>query len=296
MEGLKVEGEYGPVIRRWPPVKSRSFGRTGVGVPVLGQGTWMMESSPVPVIAALRRGLSLGMTHIDTAEMYGSGRVEEIVGDAIVGRRDGVFLVTKVLPTNATYAGTMAACERSLRRLRTDFVDVILLHWPGEHPLEDTVRAFEKLVGEGKARAWGVSNFDVAELDEAIRIAGPGRIACNQVLYHLEERGIERGVLPWCEKNDVAVVAYSPLGAGRFPAPSTPGGRALAAVARAHGATPRQVALAFLTRRSSVFAIPKAARVEHIEENAVTVKLTPDDIEAIDRAFPPGPPGPLATA
>src|SRR5690242_14421812 len=178
------------------------FGSTGRDVPVIGHGTWNIEvDDRAAAVAALRRGIDLGMIHIDTAEMYGSGAAEEIIGEAIAGRRDEVFLVSKVLPQNASRRGTVTACERSLARLGTDRLDVYLLHWRGGHPLEETIAAFEQLVEDGKIRAWGVSNFDVADLDEALQIAGPGRIACNQVLYHLQERAIEHGVLPWCERH-----------------------------------------------------------------------------------------------
>ncbi|HXG62547.1 MAG TPA: aldo/keto reductase [Planctomycetota bacterium] len=273
----------------------RPFGPTGRDVPVVGQGTWRMELAPASAVAALRRGLDLGMTHIDTAEMYGDGRVEEIVGRAIRGRRDEVFLVSKVLPSNASYEGTLRACERSLARLGTDRLDLYLLHWPGRHPFEETVRAFERLKREGKILAYGVSNFDADELDEAVRIAGPGRIACNQVLYHLGERAIEHRVLPRCAALGMALVAYSPYGQGAFPDPRSEGGRALEEVARALGATPRQVALAFLLRNPRVFVIPKASRPEHLEENAgaAAVKLGPEDAAKIDRAFPRGRPRPL---
>src|SRR3990170_2791091 len=204
------------------------------------------------------------MTHIDTAEMYGSGRVEELVGEAIAGRRHEVFLVTKVLPQNATYQGVQRSCEASLRRLGTDHLDVYLLHGPSRHPLEETIRAFTQLVRDGKTRFWGVSNFDVDDLEEALRIAGPHRIACNQVVYHLKERTIEHAVVPWCEVHEIAVVAYSPFGSGDFPSPRSEGGKALQAIAAARGATPRQVALAFLTRRNAVFAIPKSSKIAQI--------------------------------
>jgi diketogulonate reductase-like aldo/keto reductase len=219
-------------------------------------------------ISALRRGIGLGLTHIDTAELYGNGEVERLVGEAIAGKRDQVFLVSKVMPQHASYEGTLRACENSLRRLRTDRLDVYLLHWPGSHPLKNTIRAFEELVRTDKIRAWGVSNFDVNDLEEALAIAGPGRIACNQVLYHLEDRTIEKRVLPWCVRNGVAMVGYSPFGAGRFPSPGSSGGRILAEVAHAHGATPHQVALAFLIRDEGTFAIPKAARVAHVDDVA----------------------------
>jgi diketogulonate reductase-like aldo/keto reductase len=274
-------------------MQKRMFGSTGVAVPVIGQGTWQMENDDRQgAIRALQIGLDLGMTHIDTAELYGRGRVEEsIVAEAIAGRRDEVFLVSKVMPSNATYEGTLRACERSLRRLKTDRLDCYLLHWPGSHPLEDTIRAFEKLVREGKLRSWGVSNFNVDELEEAVRIAGPGRIACNQVLYHLEERAIEHSVLPWCERANIAVVGYSPFGNGRFPGPESPRGRVLASVAQAHGVSPYQVALRFLIRRPSLFAIPKASREAHARDNAAAAKveLSSEELALLDAAFPLGP-------
>ena len=178
------------------------FGPTQRQVPAIGQGTWYIERAPrASAVAALRRGLDLGLQHIDTAEMYGSGAAEEVVGEAIAGRREEVFLVSKVLPQNASLRGTLAACEQSLKRLRTDRLDCYLLHWRGQHPLEQTIAAFDQLQQAGKIAAWGVSNFDVRDLDEVIAIAGAGKLACNQVLYHLQERAIEHGVLPWCEKH-----------------------------------------------------------------------------------------------
>jgi diketogulonate reductase-like aldo/keto reductase len=239
-------------------------------------------------VRALRAGIELGMKHIDTAELYGSGTVEPLVAEAIAGRRDEVFLVSKVLPTNASKKGTLRACEASLARLKTDRLDCYLLHWPGSHPLEATIDAFETLVRDGKILSWGVSNFDEDELEEALHIAGPGKIACNQVLYHLGERGIEHAVVPWCEANQVAVVGYTPFGRGSFP-PSA-GAAALEALAKKHGATPRQIALAFLTRRPSFFAIPKASRVEHTRDNAGAARIALDasELEALDAAFPIG--------
>ena len=271
-------------------MERRPFGATGVVVPEIGQGTWAMERSPSESVAALRRGLDLGLTHVDTAEMYGDGRVEELVGEAIAGRRDAVFLVSKVLPQNATRAGTITACERSLARLGTDRLDCCLLHWPSRHPLTDTIAAFERLEADGKIRSWGVSNFDTDELERAHGIAGAGRIACNQVLYHLQERAIEHEVLPWCRAHDVAVVAYSPFGSGDFPGPRSPGGRVLAEVARRLGATPRQVALRFLLRDPIVLTIPKASRVTHVEENAgaAAVALEDTDIARLAAAVPRG--------
>jgi diketogulonate reductase-like aldo/keto reductase len=272
-------------------MEQRVFGNTGVKVPVLGQGTWQMEGDDrAEAIRALQVGLDLGMTHVDTAELYGYGEVEELVGEALAGRREEVFLVSKVLPNNASYEGTLKACERSLKRLRTDRLDCYLLHWPGPHPLEETVRAFEQLVETGKIRSWGVSNFDVNDLEEALALAGPGRIACNQVLYHLRERYIEHAVLPWCERRGVAVVGYSPFGSGDFPEPSSQDGQVLEEVARAHGATPRQVALAFLTRERSLFAIPKASHEAHTRDNAAAerLRLTLQELARMEVAFSAG--------
>ncbi len=271
-------------------MEQRRFGSTRCEVAVIGQGTWYIdEADPVTAIAALRRGLDLGMTHVDTAELYGSGAAEELVGAAIAGRRDEVFLVSKVLPHNASRKGTIAACERSLKRLQTDRLDCYLLHWRGAHPLSDTVAAFEQLCADGKILSWGVSNFDADDLDEVRRIAGAGHPACNQVLYHLGERAIEQAVLPWCEQHGVAVVEYSPFGhAGGFPGPRTAGGRVLKEIADKHDATPRQVALRFLVRRSSLFAIPKASDAAHVEENAGAgaLELSEAEFARIDAAFP----------
>jgi diketogulonate reductase-like aldo/keto reductase len=271
-------------------MERRRFGNAALDVAVIGQGTWNIEKDPrASAVAALRRGLDLGMTHIDTAEMYGAGAAETIVAEAIAGRRDEVFLVSKVLPEHASRTGAIAACERSLSRLKTDRLDCYLLHWPGEHPLEETLDAFEQLRRDGKIRSWGVSNFDVAELEAAWTLAG-ARLACNQVLYHLGERAIEHAVVPWCEQHGVAVVAYSPFGSGAFPGPRTKGGRVLQLVAAAHGATPRQVALAFLVQRASMLTIPKAARAEHVDENAgaAGLRLGAADIARLERAFPRG--------
>jgi diketogulonate reductase-like aldo/keto reductase len=268
----------------------RRFGNAGLDVAVIGQGTWNLERDRRPTaLAALRRGLDLGLTHIDTAELYGAGAAEKLVGEAIAGRREQVFLVSKVQPENASRTGTIAACERSLRRLKTDRLDCYLLHWPGEHPLEDTVAAFEQLRHDGKIRSWGVSNFDVPELEEVWELAG-SRLACNQVLYHLQERAIEHAVVPWCEQHGVAVVAYSPFGAGAFPGPRTRGGHVLAAIADAHGATARQVALAFITQSRPLFTIPKAGRSDHVDENAGAggVRLTVAEISRLERTFPRG--------
>ena len=274
-------------------MEHRRFGSTKFEVAVIGQGTWHMEDEDRDmVIAALRRGLNLGMRHIDTAEMYGAGVVEEMIGEAIAGRREEVFLVSKVMPANASRQGTVAACERSLARLRTEWLDCYLLHWRGPMPLTETIAGFEQLQREGKIRSWGVSNFDVPDLEAAWQLAGPGQIACNQVLYNLGVRAIEYFVLPWCEEHGVAVVGYSPLGSGRFPGPRSKGGRVLQAIAHAHRATPRQVALRFLVRRPPLFAIPRAVEPEHVEENAGAgdLQLTREEIAMIDAAFPVGPP------
>ena len=273
-------------------MRKHLFGAAAREVAVLGQGTWYIDSAARgAAVAALRRGLDLGMNHIDTAEMYGSGAAEKLVGEAIEGRRDDVFLVSKVLPGNASRAGTRAACERSLKQLGTDRLDCYLIHWRGNHPLEETFAALDDLLRGGKILSYGVSNFDVDDLEEALRITGPGRLACNQVLYHLGERAIEHAVLPWCERHGLAVVAYSPFGHDSFPEPASPGGRALDAIAQARGATPRQVALAFLTRRPSLFAIPKASSAAHAQENAAAggIRLPGDDIARIDAAFARGP-------
>lgn len=271
-------------------MNTNPFGRTGTETSVIGQGTWYLDHGDRKrAIAALQRGLDLGMTHIDTAEMYGDA--ELVIADAIAGRRDEVFLVSKVLPSNASRRGTIAACERSLKRLKTDRLDCYLLHWRGSYPLEDTVAAFEELVKAGKIKSWGVSNFDADDLDEIFEVSGEGRIACNQVLYHLKERAIEHAVIPWCEKHGVAAVAYSPFGHDDFPDARSKGGAVLGSIAEARRATPRQVALSFLTRATTVFAIPKASSAEHAGENAAAgdLVLTKEEISALDVAFPRGP-------
>ena len=266
-------------------MRANTFGASGPTVSVIGQGTWQM-SHGAPAVEALRRGLDLGMTHIDAAEMY---HTEDIAGEAIRGRRDEVFLVSKVVPSNASRQGTVAACERSLKLLGTDYLDCYLLHWRGQYPLAETIEAFERLQQQGKIRAWGLSNFDVNDLDEAWSLA-PGRIACNQVLYNLQTRAIEHAVLPWCEAHGVAVVAYTPFGQGNMLGVQTPGGRALAKVAQRHRATPRQVALAWTVRNPAVFTIPKASSVQHVQENAGAgdLVLTDADLKELDAAFPLG--------
>jgi diketogulonate reductase-like aldo/keto reductase len=270
-------------------MEKRRFGATQRCVSVIGQGTWRLDRADrKSALAALRRGLDLGMTHIDTAEMYGDA--EAIIAEAIRGRRQEAFLVSKVLPRNATRRGTITACERSLAQLRTDHLDCYLLHWRERQPLAETIAAFEELQRAGKILSWGVSNFAVGDLEDAVAMAGEGRIACNQVLYHLRERTIEHAVLPWCERHGVALVGYTPFGGGTFPGPRTTGGRVLRQIADDHRTTARQVALRFLVRRPSLFAIPKAATVAHVEENAAAGELQLSDAELarIDAAFPPG--------
>lgn len=278
------------------PLPTRPFGPTQREVAAVGQGSWRSEHAPENAVAALRRGLDLGMTHIDTAEMYGSGAAERLIAEAIAGRRDEVFLVSKVLPSNASRRGTIAACEHSLARLGTDRLDCYLLHWRGSHPLEETLAAFEALVASGKILSWGVSNFDVDDLQEALWLAGGRPPVCNQILYHLEERAIEHSVLPWCAAHAVAVVAYTPFGpsAAAFD-PARPSGRVLREIAVAHGATARQVALAFLLRHPNVFVIPKATTLEHVTENAAAanLELSAAELARIDAAFPLGSPRPL---
>jgi diketogulonate reductase-like aldo/keto reductase len=281
-------------------MKHKPFGTTGVDLPVMGQGTWNMPESGSArreARRAIERGIELGMTHLDTAEMYGAGAVEQFLGEAIRGiPREKLFIATKVLPSNATYQGTLEAAQRSLERLRCDYLDLYLLHWPGSHPLEETMHALEALVERGTTRFVGVSNFETDLMLEATSYLRAVPLACNQVLYHLGERGIEHELIPAARQRGIAIVAYTPFGRGGF-LRAAKGRGVLESVARKHGATPRQVALAFLTREQNVFAIPKAAQVAHVEENAAAGSLTLDaaDIAAIDEAFPRGRSGPLAT-
>jgi diketogulonate reductase-like aldo/keto reductase len=261
----------------------RPFGGTGESVAVIGQGTWGMGESrrtEKDEIAALRLGIELGMTHIDTAEMYADGRSEVVVGCAIEGRRAEVFITTKVWPDNASYAGTLRACEQSLSRLHTDYIDLYLLHWPSRHPIRETMRAMEELVRRGQIRFIGVSNFDVSQLKAAQAALSRERLACNQVLYHLRDRRIERDLLPYCEQQNIAVVGYTPLARGGFHR------GVVAEIAKKYGRTPRQVALNFLTRHPSLFTIPKASQPDHVRENAAALDFTlsPDDLKAIDQA------------
>ncbi|MHC8401953.1 aldo/keto reductase [Pseudomonas sp. MDT1-17] len=260
----------------------RTLELAGVNVPVIGQGTWRMGEDPSRLtqeVAALRLGIELGMTLIDTAEMYGEGGAETVVGEAIAGRRDNVFLVSKVYPHNASRKGVPLACERSLRRLDTDYIDLYLLHWRGQYPLEETVEAFERLREDGKIGRWGVSNFDVDDLEELASSA----CATNQVLYNLEERGIEFDLLPWSQAHHLPLMAYCPIGqGGNMLVNST-----LKQVAARHGVTPAQVSLAWIMRTDGVIAIPKAVRPEHVQLNAqaAQLQLEAGDLEALDKAF-----------
>ena len=255
----------------------------GAGVPALGQGTWRMGETgrDREEADALRAGLDLGLALIDTAEMYGEGAAERVVGQAIAGRRDAAFLVSKVYPHNASAAGVALACERSLARLGTDRIDLYLLHWRGAVPLAETVAAFERLVAAGKIRRWGVSNFDVDDMAEL----GDAACATDQVLYNPEARGVEFDLLPWCEARGMPVMAYSPVGQGGALLRSA----AIGGVARRLGATPAQVAIAWALRRPGVIAIPKAADPRHVAENAAAagLVLAAEDLAAIDAAFPP---------
>jgi diketogulonate reductase-like aldo/keto reductase len=235
-------------------------------------------------VAALQVGLDLGMTLIDTAEMYGNGAAEELVGEAVAGRRDEVFLVSKVLPSNATRRGTVTACERSLRRLRTDRLDLYLLHWRGPTPFEETLAVFEELVQAGKVRYWGVSNFDPDDMEELVGVPGGGSAATDQVLYNLTRRGIEYDLLPWCREHNIPIMAYSPIEQGRLLSHPE-----LKKVAARRDATLAQVALAWVLTREGVLPIPKAGTPEHVRENraALDVRLTKEDLATLDRAFPP---------
>ena len=259
---------------------------SGETLPILGQGTWYLGETPVRrnnEIAALRTGLDLGMTLIDTAEMYGDGAAEDLVGEAIADRRDEVFLVSKVLPRNATLRGTIAACERSLRRLGTDRLDLYLLHWRNSHPLEDTLDGFQSLLQAGKIRHWGVSNFDVSDMDELVSLPGGSGSTTDQVLYNLTRRGIEHDLLPWCQRRGMPVMAYSPIEQGRML-----GHPELQRVAERHGATSAQVALAWVLRNEGVIAIPRAGEPTHVRENrgAIDLRLTEKDFLDLDQAFP----------
>jgi diketogulonate reductase-like aldo/keto reductase len=261
---------------------------SGERIPVLGQGTWHLAEVPerrAEEIDALRLGINLGMTLIDTAEMYADGGAEELVGEAIEGRRNEVFLVSKVLPQNATRRGTVAACERSLRRLGVDEIDLYLLHWRGGIAFDETLDGFDRLIDAGKIRYWGVSNFDVDDMEELFDLPGGNKAATDQVLYNLVRRGIEHDLLPWCRQSGLPIIAYSPIEQGRLlPHP------VLSAVAARHpGATPAQVALAWVLRQDGVCVIPQASKREHVHENreALNIQFAPLDLADLDRAFPP---------
>jgi len=261
--------------------------RSGERVPALGQGTWHMGENrrrAAEEEAALRLGIELGMTLIDTAEMYGSGGAEEVIARAAEGVRDSLFIVTKVYPHNASRAGVVAACERSLKRLATDRIDLYLLHWRGSIPLAETLEGFLRLRADGKIRHYGVSNFDRADMAEWAALQGGGTVAADQVLYNLSRRGPEWDLLPWCREHQVEVMAYTPLGQGHML-----GNRVLGEVARRRDATPAQIALAWLLRQDGMIVIPKASRLEHVRENrgALDIVLTEEELAALDRAFPP---------
>lgn len=260
---------------------------SGIDIPALGLGTWQMgevKARANDEIDSLRLGLDLGMTLIDTAEMYGEGGAERIVGKALEDRRDEVFLVSKVYPWNASRTGTIAACEASLKRLGTDRLDLYLLHWRGEHPLADTVAAFEELKAAGKIGAWGVSNFDTADMEELLTVPQGENCAVNQVLYNLSRRGIEYDLLPWCQSRGIPVMAYSPIEQGRLVHHPE-----LIRIAKAYQATPAQVALAFVLERDGVVAIPKSSNLRRVRENrdAVDLDISDEDWAALDAAFPP---------
>lgn len=260
---------------------------SGITVPALGLGTWNMgedRRSAEAEIASLRHGLDLGMSLIDTAEMYGEGGAERVVGAAIGGRRDEVFLVSKVYPWNASRTGVIEACDRSLSRLKTDRLDLYLLHWRGEYPLSETVAGMEELRRAGKIRDWGVSNFDLDDMEELMAVPDGRNCVANQVLYNLTRRGIEYDLLPWCQERSILVMAYSPIEQGRILR-----NMELIRIAKAHQATPAQVALAFLLEREGVIAIPKSSNLHRVSENAgsVEVELSDEDWLALDAAFPP---------
>jgi len=268
------------------PIPTTAF-PDGRKVPVLGQGTWRMGESRAKAadeIRSLQIGIDLGMTLIDTAEMYGNGGAERIVGEAVRGRRDDAFIVSKVLPSNASRSGTIAACERSLGNLGTDRIDLYLLHWRGGYALAETVAAFEDLKKAGKILAWGISNFDLEDMEEISALPDGGHFATNQVLYNLARRGIEYDLLPWCRHRGLPIMAYSPLDEGRLLHNAD-----LIHIAKAHQATPAQVALAFLKSRPGVISIPKTGSPERARENrdAMDIHLTADNLAELDRAFAP---------
>lgn len=259
----------------------------GASVPTIGLGTWMMGEDKrrmADEIAAVRHAIELGMTLIDTAEMYADGESEKIVGAAVKDRREQAFLVSKVLPWNASFDGTIEACNRSLQHLETDYLDLYLLHWRGEHPLADTVGALETLKAAGKIRSWGVSNFDIDDMEELFELPDGKNCAVNQVLYNLSRRGIEYDLLPWCQERHVPIMAYSPIEQGRLLRHPE-----LVHIAKAYQATPAQIALAFLLDREGVIPIPKTVSLSRLQENrdAVELDITDEDFDRLDVAFPP---------
>ncbi|MBJ9110835.1 aldo/keto reductase [Citrobacter sp. FDAARGOS_156] len=262
-----------------------------VSLPAIGQGTWNMGENPCrrrDEVSALQAGLDLGLRLIDTAEMYADGAAEEIVGEALAGRRDGAFLVSKVYPWNAGGQKAIAACEGSLRRLKTDYLDLYLLHWTGDFTYEETVSAMEKLIAQGKIRRWGVSNLDYDEMQVLWQVAGGRQCATNQVLYHLASRGIEYDLLPWCQQQQMPVMAYSPLAqAGRLRRGLLTHS-VISDIARAHDASTAQILLAWVIRQPGVIAIPKAASVAHVEQNAAALNITlsVDELKLLDEAYP----------
>jgi diketogulonate reductase-like aldo/keto reductase len=265
---------------------------SGRTIPILGQGTWNMGEDPAArkaEVAALRLGMELGVTLIDTAEMYGEGGAEEVVGEAIAGRRDDIYLVSKVYPHNASRESVRAACERSLRRLGTDRLDLYLLHWRGGVPLQETLEAFERLADAGKIRDYGVSNFDLDDMLEAAALPGGAGVAANQVLYNLAQRGIEWDLLGWCRERGLPLMAYSPLESSPAEQAALLGNAQLRTVARRHERTPAQIALAWLLRQEGVVTIPKAVRLEHVRANreALDIVLTPEDLAQLDAGFAP---------
>jgi diketogulonate reductase-like aldo/keto reductase len=268
---------------------TRPFGTGFPMVPVIGMGTWNVPlggDTRDAALASMRKGVEAGMVHIDTAEMYGDGGAETFVGDAIKGLpREQLFLVSKVLPSNASFTGTIDACHASMKRMHVDYLDCFLLHWRGSEPLDETMRALEKLVADGDIRSLGVSNFDVDDLREAQGLLAREKIACNQVYYHLGERTIEAHEMPYCREAGIAIVAYTPFGRGDWQ--DAPGAKELERIAKAHGVTSHAVILAFLTRDELTFAISKASG-SHVAENAAggNIRLSADDIAAIDAAFP----------
>jgi diketogulonate reductase-like aldo/keto reductase len=269
-------------------MEKRLFGWSRYMVSMIGQGTWMMEKADrAQAIASIHAGIRHGLTHIDTAELYGKGEVEKIVGEALKGIRHKIFLVSKVQPSNCSYKNTLKACEGSLKRLKTDYLDSYLIHWRGDDPLEETFKALEELKDQGKIKSYGVSNFSVGDLKESLEIVGERNLSCNQVYYHAKERDIEHKLIPFCRKHNISVVAYSPFAQGDLTDVKSKAGKVLQEIANDRAATPRQVLLQFLLRHENMFVIPKASRVEHVIENATAgdISLSSKDIKKIAEVF-----------